>query len=249
VTEKTPARKTRTRKPPETIDGGPKLEPVLEKEKTDAMTLYAPMPAPSLSGDGPDAEQRRMLFLGHYFADPERDRLKAALAAGYSAQAAEGVAATLLAEFSIHLGDPGAAELSDAEEAKRREEQPNEEKIVMRAKVRNELARLAFFDPRKLYNSDGTPKDLDQLDADTAAAVVGVDVVESGSEKAGTRATTRKYRLANKLTALELLGKHLRMFADKSDLAAKGGKSLDMKVLIEHIGGFTGQNTAATKAK
>jgi phage terminase small subunit len=241
--EKSPTTKRKTRKPPETIDGG------LENEKTEAMILHAPMQAPSPAGDGQDAEQRRMLFLGHYFADPERNQLKAALAAGYSAQAAEGVAATLLTEFSIHLGDPGAAELSEVEEAKRQEEQPDQEKIAMRAKVRHELARLAFFDPRKLYNSDGTPKHLDQLDADTAAAVVGVDVVESGSEEAGTRATTRKYRLANKLTALELLGKHLKMFSDKSDLAAKSGKSLDMKVLIEHIGSFPGQNTPATKAK
>lgn len=47
-----------------------------------------------------------------------------------------------------------------------------------------ELARIAFFDIRKLYRPDGTLKPLSELDDDTAAALNSVDVVysEDGTE-------------------------------------------------------------------
>lgn len=41
-----------------------------------------------------------------------------------------------------------------------------------------EVARGAFFDPRRLSREDGTPKALHELDDDTASAIAGVEVEE-----------------------------------------------------------------------
>jgi phage terminase small subunit len=43
-------------------------------------------------------------------------------------------------------------------------------------RVLQELARIAFFDPRKLFNHDGSLKDITELDADTAAAIASVEI-------------------------------------------------------------------------
>lgn len=75
-----------------------------------------------------------------------------------------------------------------------------------------ERARLAFFDVRKLFDQDGFPVPLDQMDDDTAAAIVGVDVQEHFAGDGADRVLTgfvKKYRLANKDASLASLEKHL----------------------------------------
>lgn len=68
-----------------------------------------------------------------------------------------------------------------------------------------ERARLAFFDPRKLFDDKGEPIHVSQLDDDTAAAIAGLDVVTQGNADVGF-ASVLKVKLADKnasLTALE----------------------------------------------
>jgi phage terminase small subunit len=85
-------------------------------------------------------------------------------------------------------------------------------------RVLKELARLAFLDPRKFFNDDGSPKQINDLDEDTARALAGMEVMElfegSGEQK-HVYGLIRKYKLADKRGALELLGKHLKLFTDK----------------------------------
>lgn len=78
-------------------------------------------------------------------------------------------------------------------------------------RVVKELARLAFFDIRKLVNTDGTPLPLHNLDDDTAAAVSGLEVARVGNAMIG-EGEVLKFKLADKKGALELLGKHLGAF-------------------------------------
>jgi hypothetical protein len=65
-----------------------------------------------------------------------------------------------------------------------------------------------------------------KLDADMAAALAAIDVHEPGNG----RGLVRRYRRADKLAALTLLGKHLKLFTDKVDASvdvnasAKGAK-------------------------
>lgn len=69
-------------------------------------------------------------------------------------------------------------------------------------RVLKEIARLAFFDPRRLLNGDGTPKAIHELDDDTAAAVAGIDIVTKGNEDLGY-ADILKIKLADKSKNLE----------------------------------------------
>lgn len=88
--------------------------------------------------------------------------------------------------------------------------------------VLQELARLGFFDIRKLFNDDGKPLDISMIDDDTAACIAGMDVLdayEGAGEDKEFIGYVKKYKLSDKLKALELLGRHLGMFRDKVELS------------------------------
>ena len=75
-----------------------------------------------------------------------------------------------------------------------------------------ELGRLAFLDIRKAYRSDGSLRPLHELDDDTAAAIAGMEVVEIGDGD-DVIGVTKKIKLSDKKGALDLLMRHLGMFA------------------------------------
>ena len=83
--------------------------------------------------------------------------------------------------------------------------------IASAARVLLEASRLATFDPRKLFRDDGSPKPITELDDDTAAALSGLEVTEefegSGDERKFV-GYTKKYKVADKNSALEKLFKH-----------------------------------------
>jgi len=83
--------------------------------------------------------------------------------------------------------------------------------IASAARVLQEASRLALFDPRKLFHDDGSPKPINELDDDTAAAIAGLDVEEkfegSGDERVFV-GYTKKYKVADKNSSLEKLFKH-----------------------------------------
>lgn len=85
-------------------------------------------------------------------------------------------------------------------------------------RVLKEIAKLAFFDPRKLLNGDGTPKQIHELDDDTAAAVAGIDIVTKGNDDVGF-ADIMKIKLADKGQNLERLGRHLKLFTDRLEVS------------------------------
>lgn len=84
-------------------------------------------------------------------------------------------------------------------------------------RVLTELARIAFFDPRKLFDKEGNPVAVHQLDDDTAAVIAGLDVLEQyESDGAGGKQLVghvKKWKLATKDGALDKLMKHLGGYA------------------------------------
>ena len=93
---------------------------------------------------------------------------------------------------------------------------------ITQDRVLKEYAKLAFFDPRKLFNSDGSPKDITDLDDETAAALAGLDVMEVYEGVGENREFTgycKKYKLADKKGTLDSIARHLGMFTDKLDLS------------------------------
>ncbi len=98
-------------------------------------------------------------------------------------------------------------------------------------RVLQEMARIAFFDARKLFDDSGAPLDISALDDDTAAVVVGCDVVTVGNAEMGV-GQIRKIKLADKGKGLEMLARHLAMFKDV----------LEVKVdAVEELRAFLGE--------
>lgn len=83
-------------------------------------------------------------------------------------------------------------------------EKAQERTEVTLDRVIKEYARIAFFDPRKMFDEDGNPVPLTEMDDDTAAVIAGLDILEIGS-----MTSIKKYKLSNKLEALKALGEHL----------------------------------------
>jgi phage terminase small subunit len=78
-----------------------------------------------------------------------------------------------------------------------------------------EIARIAYFDQRKMMTADGAPIPLHQLDDDTAAALAGMDVLEQYEGVGEDRklvGLVKKYKIADKNAALEKAAKILGLF-------------------------------------
>lgn len=96
-------------------------------------------------------------------------------------------------------------------------------------RVLRELSRMAFFDVRKLVNADGSPKQVQELDDDTAAAIGGLEVLEEFEGSGKDRkfiGYTKKYKIADKNSAIEKAMKHLKLLSDKVELTGKDGADL-----------------------
>lgn len=141
------------------------------------------------------AKQRR--FVDEYLVD--LNATQAAIRAGYSERTAGSVGHDLLKKPEI------AAAIQEAMRAR------GERTEVTADRVLQEAARLALFDPRRLFNADGSPKGILELDDDSAAAIAGLEVLEQFEGSGKDRVFVgylKKYKLADKNSALEKLFKH-----------------------------------------
>ena len=87
-------------------------------------------------------------------------------------------------------------------------------------RVFKEAARIALFDPRKMFDDDGKPLHISQLDDDTAAAIAGLEIVTKGNREMGF-GEVLKVKIADKNAAIEKLFKFHGMYtkdnAQKAD--------------------------------
>lgn len=78
--------------------------------------------------------------------------------------------------------------------------------------VLRSLAQAVHFDPRKLYNEDGTLKSPTELDDDTAAALAGIEIIERRNDDESAVVTKTKIRWLDKNGAREQAMKHLGLY-------------------------------------
>ena len=139
-------------------------------------------------------------FAAEYLVD--LNATQAAIRAGYSAKTAKEQGARLLTNVHIQA----------AVQKRRQQHQENTGLTVER--VLQEAMRLAFFDIRKLADAEGNPIPISQLDDDTAAAIQGLELATERSRgEDPVETVVRKYKAADKNSALERLFKHLGLFA------------------------------------
>lgn len=157
------------------------------------------------------------VFVDEYLKDLNGSQ--AYIRAGYKARgnSAEVNASRLLRNAKVQA--------AIAERMKAREQRTE----ITQDRVLKEFARLAFFDPRKLLNDDGTPKPINELDDDTAAAISGLDIEEANEN----RGVVRKYKIADKKGALDSVARHLGMFNDKLNVTHSFSEMTDEELLAE----------------
>lgn len=155
-------------------------------------------------GEDGELTAKEALFV-HYYVTNGYNGAKAARSAGFAESSANVQAAKLIAKPRVKA----AIDKLIAPTLKKLD--------VTKERILEELARLAFFDIRKCFNPDGTLKEITELDDDTAAALAGMDVIEFG-EAGDKEALLKKFKVSDKKGALELLGKHLKMWTDRVEV-------------------------------
>lgn len=155
---------------------------------------------------------KQALFVAEYLIDLSASH--AAQRAGYSKKTSRQLGYRL-------LGDPRVqAAIQAAKQAREVRTQISQDRVLQ------ELARVAFFDPRRLLMPDGSLRPLSELDDDTAAAVAGLDIVEEFEGRGESRERvgfTKKVKVAGKVEALALAMRHLGMLRDRVELTGQNG--------------------------
>jgi len=189
-----------------------KDQSISQQDSTETAQLAVKPSGNKKGADGLTDTQR--LFLTEYLKDG--NATKAAIRAGYSADTAGSQGSRLLKNERIQQAIQQAQQ--EVLEAVK-----HETGITLERTLR-EIARLAFFDPRQLFAADGNPLSIQELSDDTAAAVAGLDVTEefAGTGKDRTFVGyTKKYKLADKKAALDMLMKHLGGYGEDNGQQGK----------------------------
>ena len=158
--------------------------------------------------------RKRRRFVEEYVVD--WNGTQAAIRAGYSAKTAAAQANRLLRKVEI------------LEELDRRVKRIADGAEVRAARILRELARVAFADLRDIveWGPDGvTLRPSDDLTPDQAAAVSEVSQGADGH---------KRIKSADKLRALELLGKRLGLFSDRLIHAGDADAPMALQI-VEHV--------------
>lgn len=148
------------------------------------------------------AKQKR--FVAEYVVD--LNATQAAIRAGYSKKTANVAGPRLLSNVRI------------ADEIAKKNAKIESKLEVSAERVLQEIARLAFADPRKMFDDNGNLIPIHQLDADTAATIGGFEVVSksiSGGEQEVEH--VHKFKVWDKNVALDKLAKNLGLFEKDND--------------------------------
>lgn len=151
---------------------------------------------------------RQQRFVREYLVD--LNATQAAIRAGYSEKSAESKGAKLRA-------------VPDIDEAITHELDWQRARVEVSAdRVVKEANRLAFFDPRKCVNADGSPKGLHELDDDTAAAIASFEVIETRDANGNVTRRT-KVKSCDKNPAVDRLMKVIGQLKDRVEHTGPNG--------------------------
>ena len=207
------------------------MTPRKVRPNTSAQTSSAPMstkkpkakPAPRIRLDRMATRDNGLLpkqasFVREYLIDG--NATQAAIRAGYSAKTAYKIGQENLRKPQISTFLAQKQSLVAQRQDERLEAMELTEERVIR-----EIARLAFFDPRKMFHADGSPKSITELDDDTAAAISGLEVLEQYEGAGKDRVLVghiKKYKIADKNSALDKAAKILGQYKKDNEQAGKG---------------------------
>jgi phage terminase small subunit len=163
-----------------------------------------------MAGKRLNPKQRR--FVAEYLVD--LNATQAAIRAGYAKKNADVTGPRL-------LGNVGVSK-AVAEGIEKRQERLE----VKADDVLRELLRIAMADLGKAYDEHGRLRPIHDIPADTRRAMAGVKVFEEFEGRGEDRVQVgevREVRFWDKNKALELLGKHLKLFVERMEHTGKDG--------------------------
>src|SRR5437879_5316168 len=108
-------------------------------------------------------------------------------------------------------------------------------------KVLNELALMGFanmFDYVQITPGGEAYVDLSKITREQAAAIQEITVDETGGGSGDNKreAVQRtRFKLASKRDSLELLGKHLKLFTDKHEIAGQDGGPIVASIEVSFV--------------
>ena len=143
--------------------------------------------------------KKQKRFVEEYLID--LNATQAAIRAGYSPDTAKSIGSENLTKPDIQ------ARIAKAMAERSRRTGVNADRVIM------ELAKIAFVNASDVIDADTATVKADALPEDTAA-IQSVKVKTFGED-----GLEREVKMADKLRALELLGRHLGMFKDKVELS------------------------------
>lgn len=145
--------------------------------------------------------KKQRLFVDEYLID--LNATQAAIRAGYSVESARDIGCENLTKPNIQQ----AIAEKMAERSKRTG--VNQDRVVL------ELAKIAFVNISDVVDTD-TGEILPNASQDDLACIESVKFKQSDNQYGGS--IEREVKVASKLKALEMLGKHLGMWNDKVDV-------------------------------
>ena len=166
--------------------------------------------------------KKQKRFVEEYLTDLNATQV--AIRAGYSPDSAKEIG-------SENLTKPDIAKAVDQAIAER-----SKRTGVNADRVVRELAKIAFVNAGEVVDLD-TALLMDKISDDDMAAIQSVKVKTFGDD-----GIEREVKLADKLKALELLGKHLGLFKDKVEI--NGNVKSDMSSLSSILEEIKGEGSA-----
>lgn len=167
------------------------------------------------------ANEQQLRFAAEFVKD--FNAKEAAIRAGYSARSAYSTGPALLRQPAV------VAEL------KRLRELVQEDALVTAREVLGELRHAAFMDPGELFDEQGRLLPIKDMPPHARRALASLEVVTErvGEDKDGEPeyADVHKLKMINKLGALELLGKYLKLWL------AEGGATVEARVRFVDLSG------------
>lgn len=153
------------------------------------------------------ADQKKRVFIAEFIKNG-RNGTKAAIKAGFSKKTARQAAARLLSDANVRKA---------IEEATARVV----EKAELRAQdILDELRRIGFANLSGAYASDGTLLHPSEMPDDVQVALQAVETEEIFEGRGQLRikiGESKKVKLADKIRALELLGKNFKLWTDVTE--------------------------------
>jgi len=150
-------------------------------------------------------------FVAEYLID--LDSAAAARRAGYSKKTAQQLGYQLLQHPSVRR----AVMAGKAKQLDRAE--------LTAARVLQELARVAFVNGRDYWTPEGDAKHPNELTVDEGACLAGFEVlIKNAKAGDGVTDTVHKFKLWDKVHALEILAKHFRLLVDRVEVVDASGR-------------------------